>query len=65
MEEEKERTDNENEYVKKKEKQFNMALQEKVEMQLKLDDQITKLNRATRQNRELETTIKIINADNT
>ena len=42
-----------------------MALQEKVEMQLKLDDQITKLNRATRQNRELETTIKIINADNT
>ena len=65
MEEEKERTDNENEYLKKKEKQFNMALQEKVEMQLKLDDQITKLNRATRQNRELETTIKIINADNT
>ena len=65
LEEEKERTDNENEYLKKKEKQFNMALQEKVEMQLKLDDQITKLNRATRQNRELETTIKIINADNT
>ena len=65
MEEEKERTDNENEYLKKKEKQFNMALQEKVEMQLKLDDQITKLNRATKQNRELETTIKIINADNT
>ena len=65
MEEEKERTDNENEYLKKKEKQFNMALQEKVEMQLKLDDQITKLNMETRQNRELETTIKIINADNT
>lgn len=64
MEEEKEKTDIENEYFKKKEKQFNLALKEKVEMQLKLDDQITKLNRTTNKNREFETTNKIMNADN-
>ena len=38
----------ENEHFKKKEKQYNAAMKEKLEMQAKLDDQITKLNRATR-----------------
>jgi|LakMenEpi03Aug12_release.lakeMendotaPanAssembly.Ray.scaffolds.fasta_scaffold814067_2 hypothetical protein len=39
-------------------------MKEKLEMQAKLDDQITKLNRATRQNKELETNNKILSADN-
>lgn len=65
MEEEKENTDAENEYFKKKERQYNAALKEKLEMQVKLDDQITKLNRATRVNKELETNNKILSADNT
>lgn len=64
LEELKEKTDEENVYYKKKEREFNKALQEKIDMQLEIDDYIAKCNRAQRINRELETNNKILSADN-
>lgn len=64
LEELKEKTDEENIYYKKKEREYNKVLQEKIEMQLEIDDYIAKCNRGNRINRELETNNKILSADN-
>lgn len=64
LEQLKEKTDEENIYYRRKEIQFNKALEEKIQMQLQIDDYIAKTNRQQRVNRDLETNNKILTADN-
>ena len=45
LEQLKEKTDQENIYYRRKEIQFNKALEEKIQMQLQIDDYIAKTNR--------------------
>lgn len=45
LEQLKEKTDEENIYYRRKEIQFNKALEEKIQMQLQIDDYIAKTNR--------------------
>lgn len=65
LEEDKDAIDKEMKIYKRKETQYNLALQEKIQAQMKIDDQIVKINRLTDWNRKYETTNKILNADNT
>ena len=54
----------ENIFYRRKEKEYNTALADKLEMQLEIDDYIAKTSKLNNKNRDLETKFKIATADN-
>jgi len=63
LQKEHEFTAKENIKLKKKERQYNMALEEKVELQLKYDDAEKALIKTRRKVKEMETIQKVLEAE--